>query len=185
MPNNIFEYETENVYVTDDATDNETYDETDNETDDETDDEFDYEPVYEPEEQSLTKYNIVLCERYDTNKHGIFNGDVNNHYLTLIRFTELDSNYINIVRLTYNAKLEIAECLYLPSEHCVSIIKTHWLKLIQRTWKRIYRLRKLIIGMRSCPNALNHMEIYGRWPNNCINYPTLKGMLENLSTRIS
>jgi hypothetical protein len=180
MSNNIFEYETQNVYVTDDATYDETDHETDDETYDETDDEIDYEPVYEPEEQSLTKYNIVLCERYDRNKHGVFNGEVNNHYLTLIRFTELDSNYINIVRLTYNAKLEIAECLYLPSEHCVSIIKTHWLKLIQRTWKRIYRLRKLIIGMRSSPKALNHMEIYGRWPNNCINYPTLKGMLANL-----
>jgi hypothetical protein len=188
MPTNIFEYEHDDetaeltddettTYITDELTDDET-------TTDITDEEIDYEPVYEPEEQSLTKYNIVLCERYDRNKHGIVNGEINDHYLTLIRFTELDSNYINIVTSSYNAKVEIAECLYLPSEHCVSIIKTHWLKLIQRTWKRIYILRKLIIVMRSCPNALNHMEIYGRWPNNCLNYPTLKGMLKNLS-RIS
>jgi hypothetical protein len=147
---------------------------------DETDDETENDPIYEPEEESLTKYNIVLCEQYDGNKHGIVNGEINNHLLTIARFKKLDMDYINFVSQFTPGYLEIAECLYLPSGHCVSIIKTHWLKLIQRTWKRIYRLRKLIIGMRSCPKVLNHMEIYGRWPNNCINYPTLKGMLANL-----
>jgi hypothetical protein len=162
----------------------------DNETDsesygswDETDDET--EPVgdilYDPEEESSTKYNIALCERYDKNKHGVVSGEINNHYLTCVRLKELDMDYINFV-LQYNSvNVEIAECIYLPSEHCVSIIKTHWLKLIQRNWKKIYRERKLIIAMRSHPNALKHREIYGRWPNRCSIYPSLKGMLSNLS----
>lgn len=159
-------------------------DEFDNESNgswDETDDETENDPVYEPEEQSLTKYNIVLCERYNRNTHGYIDGVINNHYLTLIRFIKLDINFINLIRLNCPAKLEIAECLYLPSEHCVAILKTHWLKLIQRTWKKIYRIRKLAITMRSHPNVLKYREINGKWPNNCSNFPNLRGMLANLS----
>lgn len=158
----------------------------DNETNDglweETDDDTEInDPIYEPEEQSLTKYNIVLCERYNRNIHGNVDGVINNHYLTLIRFIELDLNFINLLNCPTNAKLEIAECLYLPSEHCVSILKTYWLKLIQRTWKKNCRIRKSMITMRSHPNALAYREIHGKWPNNCANFPSLSGMLSNLS----
>lgn len=172
MPNYNFEEETDN------ETDNESYSSWD-ETHDETETIGDI--IYDPEEGSLTKYNIVLCERYDKNKHGLVNGVINNHYLTFVRLKELDMDYVNFVLLHSSVNLEISECLYLPSEHCVSIIKTFWLKLIQRTWKKIYRARKLIIAMRLHPNALKYREINGRWPNNCINYPILKGMLSNLS----
>ena len=168
MPNYNFEVET----------DTESYGSWD-ETDDETEPIGDI--IYDPEEVSLAKYNIVLCERYDKNKHGLVSGEINNHYLTFVRLKELDMDYINFVLLYSSVNVEIAECLYLPSDHCVSIIKTHWLKLIQRTWKKIHRLRKHTIVMRSHPNALKYREIYGMWPNNCINYPSLRGMLSNLS----
>ncbi len=81
--------------------------------------------------------------------------------------------------------LEIAECIYLPSQHCVSIIKTFWLKLIQRKWKNICKERKLCIVRRANPNALKYREIYGKWPNNCANYPIMKGMLSKLSRTTS
>jgi hypothetical protein len=152
------------------------------ETDDET--EID-EPIYDPEEPSLTKYNIVLCERYDGNKHGISSGVINNHFLTIVRLKELDMDYINGISLYTPGFLEIAECLYLQSEHCVSIIKTHWLKIIQRKWKKIYKDRKLIIARRCHPNALKYREINGTWPNYCINYPRLRGMLSKLSRTFS
>jgi len=151
---------------------------------DETDEETEIdEIIYDPEEPSLTKYNIVLCELYNKEYHGQADGEINNHYLTLMRFTKYDYNYINsiIIHNPLRFRLEIAECLYLPSSHCVSILKMHWLKLIQRTWKKIYRTRKRTLLMRSHPNSLNYREINGIWPNNCSNYPTLKGMLSNLS----
>ena len=164
-------------YYSQDETDNESnvsWDETDNETEIN-------ESIYDPEEFSLTKYNIVLCEKYNQSIHGIINGEINYHYLTQIRFKEFNLDIINNFINNTFCKLEIAECLYLPSEHCVSILKTHWLKLVQRTWKKIHRLQKLTIAMRSHPNALKYREIHGKWPNNCINFPNLRGMLANLS----
>ena len=155
---------------------------------DETDDELDTnELLYDPEEPSLTKYNIVLCELYNKEHHGDVDGEINNHYLTLIRFKKFNYNYINsfITNNPSRFKLEIAECLYLPSSHCVSILKMHWLRLIQRRWKKIYKDRKIINLIRCHPNSIEYREIHGKWPNNCLNYPTLRGMLSNLSGSFS
>lgn len=138
------------------------------ETDDESYDSSDYDDeFYEPEELSLTKYNIVICKLN-------FDEEISDHYLTLYRLKDFNHSL-----QSNGTKLEIAECIYLPSEHCISILKTIWLKLIQRTWKKIYKERKEIISIRRRPNSIKHREIYGRWPNNCSNYPTLKGMLSN------
>ena len=159
--------------------------ETDNESHSSEDESEDDDIMYDPEEDSLTKYNIVLCELYNKEYHGYVDGEINNHYLTLIRFKNYDYNYINSFRIADPSRyrLEIAECLYLPSSHCISILKTYWLKLIQRTWKKIYKDRKQTLLLRSHLNSLKYKEINGRWPNNCANYPTLTGMLSGLSRR--
>lgn len=171
------EYKSE--YESEYETDNESYgswDETD----------IDY-ITYEHQEISLSKYNLVLCELYDRNIHGNIDGEINYHYLTFTRFKIIDNNFINnnFVHLMSSfpnrINLEISQCLYLPSQHCVSILKTYWLKLIQRTWKKICRNRKITVLRRSNPNAIKYREIYGKWPNNCIDYPSLIGMLSNLS----
>lgn len=170
-----------NNYIFDGETDSESYSSWD-----ETDNESDYgEITYEPEENTLTKYNIVLCEKYNELRHGVSNDNLNNHYLTLIRFKILDINIINALLNNSNNNLEIAECIYLPSQHCISIIKTFWLKIIQKTWKKIYKERKLCILRRSNPNAQKYKEIHGHWPSQCTNYPQLKGMLSRLSRRSS
>ena len=46
-----------------------------------------------------------------------------------------------------------------------SIIKTHYIKLIQRKWKRLY---KQMIMNRGNFIYLRHREIHGTWPSNCI-----------------
>ena len=136
---------------------------------------------YDPEENSLTKYNIVLCERYNKYIHGVSN-EANYHYLTHLRLKVFDANLIEELLLENpRCKIEIAECKYLPSEHCISILKTYWLRLIQRVWKRIYNDRQAIIKLRSNIYSLKYREINGMWPDYCISYPSLKGMLYNLS----
>lgn len=136
-----------------------------------------YENVYEPEEQSLTKYNIILCRQlYD-------------YYLVFTRFKQLKFNEIysiyNEAFIEMHRKLEIAECIYLPSQECVGILKTIWIKLIQRTWKNILKQRNNIIKERCKLSSLRYREINGKWPSNCLKYPTLKGSLSYLSRTTS
>jgi len=138
--------------------------------------------IYEPEEHSLKKYNIVLCERYNLYFHGISSNEIKFHYLIHFRFKYFNFDYINyLIQFNSKCKPEIAECIYLNTGHCIGILKTFWLRIIQKKWKKVLIEQKKINRLRSNPNSLKYREIHGSWPKNCINYPRLKGLLSNLS----
>ena len=170
-----------------------------------------------PDEQSTTRFNIVLCELY-CKLHGKGMGDKLFYYhLNISSFKKLDINVLNEICNNYNTyyndlvnnllpgnsatnsppfsairnfnsivskndyiKPEIAENITLESGHRVCIIKTIWLKLIQRTWKKVFALRKIIIKRRCNIHSLKMREITGKWPENCRFYPELQGMMSYL-----
>jgi len=163
--------------------------------------------VYEPEEKSITKYNIVLCEIYNELIHGIsIHKYINTHYLVINRFKKFNKYYIDeyiddilygfhrwrqglithyIIRnysLLYNRiKPEIAECIYLETGECICILKTFWIRLIQKTWKKIFKYKKQVIESRSQISSLLYKERTGNWPPICNYVPTMRGMLCCLS----
>jgi hypothetical protein len=93
-------------------------------------------------------------------------------------------NYKNIISSKNYIKPEIAECVYLNgNEELVSIIKTIWIRLIQRTWKKIFNLRKEVLSKRCKVESFRYREIHGNWPASCNYLPTISGMLSNLSKR--
>lgn len=182
----------------------------DYDSDDSYDSDYYEELIYYYDENSATKYNIVLCELYNSKLHGkTNNNDVNNNYLLINRIKKLDmkfinsftkalnkdyierqqqiiphkfiKNYENIITRPNYIKPEISETITLQSGHVVCIIKTLWIKLIQRAWKRIFEKRKQIIKMRCQVRSLKYREITGRWPENCRYFPSLQGLL--LTTR--
>ena len=87
-------------------------------------------------------------------------------------------NYTNIC---LKIKPEIAECIYLKTGECICILKTFWLRLIQRTWRKIYKQRQHIFQIRHTLKSLRYREIHGKWPVSCNNMPTIHGMLFYLS----
>ena len=137
---------------------------TDSDNDSDYDEENEY-IFYEPEEESLTRYNISICELYNKYIHGNANTEVLYHYLVHSRYKKLDMeiigdicnhintkyqyldnqghnifrNYREIITNQNYVKPEITECIYLDTEHCIAIIKTFWIKIIQRTWKNILK----------------------------------------------
>ena len=165
-------------YISENDTDNDSYSSTDYEYN--IDDVEDY-MLYEPEEPSITKYNIVICEKFNEELHGRSDGEINDHNLVHYRFRVFALHSIQYL-LAYhsNWRLEIAECIYLPSLHCVPIIKTYWIRLIQRKWKNIMAARKAIIQKRYCASSLIYREMHGKWSADCSFYPVLKGMLNNI-----
>ena len=65
-------------------------------------------------------------------------------------------------------------------EWTTSIIKTFYLKLIQRKWKSIYKKRKQISLDRLKVCNIIYRERNGRWPDGLNYYPGLDGMMSNL-----
>lgn len=159
--------------------------------------------IYEPEEESLTRFNISLCELYNKNVHGNVNSEVLYHYLVFFRYKILDiehiketielinseylslsnkshdiyRNYSEIIRNEKYIKPEIIECIYLDTGHCIAIKKTYLIRIIQRSWRNILKKREQIIKIRCHPNSLRQRENTGKWPESCRIYPSLKGML--------
>ncbi len=148
---------------------------------DETDDDSEYSLTYDSEEPSNSLYNIVICEKYNQHRHGISDDGIQNHYLTHFRLKFLDMELIHYIITRTGFRLEIAQCIYLPSSCCVSIIKTMWIKFIQRAWRRILKERKSFMTNMTTLKTLRSREIYGNWANQRLKYPGLKGMLSNLS----
>ena len=60
--------------------------------------------------------------------------------------------------------------------HSVVIIKTFWLRLVQRIWKNVFKKRREIEKERSKPLNIKYREIHGKFPNKLNVYPALKGM---------
>ena len=142
------------------------------EEDDYSDSESEYEDDYDSEDSDNSATSLTL-----------FTNDYNDYYhhqiLPTIKHSTI-RNYKNIIARPDYIRPEIAECIVLPSQHTVAIIKTIWIKIIQRKWKKVYAERTRIIRLRMQYSSLKNREITGRWPQSCNYLPTLYGMMSNL-----
>jgi len=89
-------------------------------------------------------------------------------------------NYSNIIKSFYYIQPHIVECVYLPSPggECVAILKTFWLRIIQRTWKRVYKQRMAMLC--SVPMMRLREIRSGGFVYEKIHIPGLRGMLHGL-----
>lgn len=85
-------------------------------------------------------------------------------------------NYHNIISKTDYIKPEIGEYIILPTQEAIAILKTIWLRIIQRKWKKVYAERRKICHSIS---YLRNREIH----STCSIFPGLKGMLNNLKNQ--
>lgn len=81
------------------------------------------------------------------------------------------------IQSTRSTKLHIMQLDVLPDHTYSVIIKTHWLRLVQRHWKKIFRERKEIFKRRMSINCLHHREITGRYKQGNNVLPTIYGMM--------
>jgi hypothetical protein len=61
-------------------------------------------------------------------------------------------------------------------EYC-AIIKTFWLRIVQRAWKKQFSKRQTVIRSRGNIAAQRHFEITGTYPRELRNIPGLRGLL--------
>jgi hypothetical protein len=89
--------------------------------------------------------------------------------------------YYSLVRL-YQPNVEIMK-LYILNDGTYSVVlKTHWLRLIQRHWRKALQMRKQIMKKQMHVSSLYHREIYGRFPNGINKLPLLTGLMNRYTT---
>lgn len=79
-------------------------------------------------------------------------------------------------------RLEIAQVYLAHNTYSMCLLKTWWLRLVQRTWKRVYKERK---AMLSSPSYLLHCQTFqqGNRMKKKFWIPGLRGMLAPLKGR--
>lgn len=153
LENNV-EYDTESEYTNSDSDDN-----SDNSSDEES--------------ENMIIHISHIQKLYVTEYAEISRGQSHIPHKTI-------RNYHNIISRPNYIRPEIAECFELPTLEHIAIIKTIWLKIIQRKWKVVFAARKIIIQMRYSPSSLVIRQLTGIWPKDCQKLPGIKGMLSNL-----
>ena len=79
-------------------------------------------------------------------------------------------NYKNIMRTPSQLTVQIIKPSTISigknewDKYSVGVNKTHWLRVIQRRWREIYRKR---IQSKKNINNLKYREIHGSWPSEC------------------
>lgn len=105
----------------------------------------------------------------------------NNKYRQLISseiYHPFIKNYKSIISNPSYIKLEIAQTLYLSGQESVSILKTFWIRLVQRSWKRVFIEKANILKERTKLSSLHHKQVTGCWPLSCRVMPGLHGLLQ-------
>ena len=86
-------------------------------------------------------------------------------------------NYKQLIESPNYFKPEIGECVYLKNGTCVCILKTFWIRIIQRAWKKVFLERKKLWIKRMFYSSIFHRELHGNWPKSCGIMPGIKGLL--------
>jgi hypothetical protein len=176
---NDSDYEDDYQTDSDDSDDSDDRDNSDNSDDDDDD-----ENVYD---ENNYRSSILRFARYTTqynqnNNHlriiNVMTTLWNYRYKHLLNTEMLEKkphpvirNYKNIIANKNYIRPEIAQCIKLSTDETIVIIKTFWLKIIQRTWKNILQKRKSMI---KDPSFILKLQMSY---NSYKSIPSLKGML--------
>jgi hypothetical protein len=87
-------------------------------------------------------------------------------YLDLYSVAIADRDQIDIMKMTWIQNQGFT--------YYTVILKTHWLRLVQRHWKKVYDNRQNILNERRRLANIHHFELTG---NHCSNLPSLWGMM--------
>jgi hypothetical protein len=122
--------------------------------------------------EPLKKPNILLMEVVVSPKSFLeYSGDQIYSYL---------KHFVDPFK-QFNGKLEIMKLDIIPSNGYYSVtLKTHWIRLIQRNWKRIFKRRQTLIRYRTFPPVQRVFELTGKYPAGLNILPSLQGMLYRL-----
>ena len=133
-------------------------------------------------------YDTDSEDEYNSNTFVKLNAEIKwlrQHYSTLCNSLYSENhptirNYHNIIKHPNYIKLEIGEYIILPTQEAIAILKTFWLRIIQKKWKKVYQEQKNIIKKRCYLLNLSTKEVSINLTNLYKNLPGLKGMLSEL-----
>jgi hypothetical protein len=141
----------------------------------------------------MHKYELAICEIVHPLLHGIneinnhfliyMSFDVNEFYTNgykqeerriqrhrqrCERALQLSQKHPTIRQYNQHyVRLELIQYIHVTvngNEYHVGVLKTFWLRIVQRRWKKIFKSRQEITKKRSSVTALYEKQLTGMWP---------------------
>jgi len=109
--------------------------------------------------------------------------------VTPTTFFQFTSNHVQSYLHDYsifvtNPNIDIMKLFILDDHTYTVVIKTHWLRIVQRHWKTIYSQRKYCLNKRKQIKTIMYFERNGRYPYDCDIMPGLQGMLSGYTPKL-
>lgn len=136
---------------------------------------------YTPEEReeliiSQPKKHYIFTYTTSMEGHLLFNNSVTVE--TFMKYTSpVISSYLIWSSAIYTEEVSVSieiGYLYLhtpddiPYPMTCCILKTFWIRILQRKWRKIFNERKRILQIRKRIDSLRFRELNGKWPLNCL-----------------
>jgi len=101
--------------------------------------------------------NEFMNEIKDIRKYenDIKNGIIEKYYSNEYNFNVLNSRYLFGLQIIQHIEI---------NDYYLAVIKTHWIRLIQKRWKNVFKQRR---NAKKNLFNLRHREIYGKFPDSC------------------
>ena len=102
------------------------------------------------------------------------------HYLNIFGSFNCFNYYGNIFNRNDTQNIDIMKTIVIENNNFqvyTVILKTYWLRLIQRHWKKIYKQQHYIIRQRCKIKNMRYREIHGMYPEKIARLPEIKGLL--------
>jgi hypothetical protein len=170
----LYETMTEDSYTDDDEVSEYDVDSDDDEIEEIYNEDLDYISTDKDDKE----YYIGLCGLTDTYSMLLMNTVSSNVYLKYSHDKVL--KYLIEYSLCYlhNPKIHILQLHIDEVDGTYTvIIKTHWIRLIQRTWRNVLKERKHVMQIRMKVSSIMDYQIYGRHPYGANHFPRFRGML--------
>ena len=83
-------------------------------------------------------------------------------------------NYKSITNDDKYIKLDIVKVDNLTGNETVGYLKTFWLRVVQRRWKKVFKERERILKIRQHPKSRMHFRSFGKWPKGAEHWPQFR-----------
>jgi len=123
------------------------------------------------------QYFIGICKHIKPDNYLLLLSTISNRQF-LRHSYESVKNYLQAYSIVYahDPRVEILKLEFARNGACTCVIKTFWIRLVQRRWRNILKLREKIWRKRCQFSSLRTFEITGKFPEGLRVMPGLVGM---------
>jgi hypothetical protein len=162
---------------------------TDTESEYDSDDDFDdmelAETEFEQADKQNGKYYLGVAFTFNSIQKIMMNCSISVPTFFKEKYSRVIEYLYSIASFYFHSetRLDILQLQITDQGEYAVVIKTHWLRIVQRRWRKVFRQRNAIFAKRASVQNQEYFRTHGRYLPGTNVLPTIHGMLHDLSEK--